>query len=162
KFRANMKIVISIVQLSSLIRKLVLVFIGLLTMQLHAGILSYDLPAPGRSYAFAAAESGPEGGKKSDSEKPEGGEKDGDSVEALAKAAQNPVADLISVPFQNNFNFGIGPNDVTQYILNFQPVVPVSLNENWNLITRTIVPIINQPSPASGVRSAFGLGDINP
>ncbi|MBN9690219.1 MAG: neuromedin U [Verrucomicrobia bacterium] len=83
-------------------------------------------------------------------------------TEALAKAAQNPVANLISVPFQNNFNFGLGPNEVTQWILNVQPVIPISLSSDWNLITRTIMPIINQPSPAPGVSSAFGLGDINP
>ena len=83
-------------------------------------------------------------------------------AEALAKAAQNPVANMISVPFQNNFNFGIGPEDVTQYILNVQPVIPISLNEDWNLITRTIIPIINQPSPAPGISPASGLGDINP
>ncbi|MBN9692596.1 MAG: neuromedin U [Verrucomicrobia bacterium] len=84
------------------------------------------------------------------------------SQEELAKAAQNPVAKLISVPFQNNFNFGVGPEQVTQYILNVQPVIPISLNEDWNLITRTIVPIINQPSPAPGISPASGLGDINP
>jgi len=80
----------------------------------------------------------------------------------LAKAAQNPLAKMISVPLQNNFNFGLGPNDATQWILNVQPVIPITLSEDWNLITRTILPIINQPSPAPGVRSAFGLGDINP
>jgi hypothetical protein len=80
----------------------------------------------------------------------------------LAKAAQNPLAKMISVPLQNNFNFGVGPNDATQWILNIQPVIPITLSENWNLITRTIFPIINQPSPAPGVRSASGLGDINP
>ena len=85
-----------------------------------------------------------------------------DSQEALAKAAQNPIAAMISVPFQNNFNFGIGPNNVMQYNLNVQPVIPISLSEDWNLITRTVIPTINQPSPAPGVRSAFGLGDINP
>jgi hypothetical protein len=85
-----------------------------------------------------------------------------ESDQALAQAAQNPVAKLISVPFQNNFNFNVGPRNVTQYILNVQPVIPVSLNEDWNLITRTIMPIINQPAPAPGTRSAFGLGDINP
>ena len=69
---------------------------------------------------------------------------------------------MISVPFQNNFNFGIGPNHAMQYNLNVQPVIPISLSEDWNLITRTIIPTINQPSPAPGVRSAFGLGDINP
>jgi hypothetical protein len=84
------------------------------------------------------------------------------STEDLAKATQNPVANLISVPFQNNFNFGVGPNKVMQYILKFQPVIPITLNEDWNLITRTILPTINQPSPAPGIRSAFGLGDLNP
>jgi hypothetical protein len=83
-------------------------------------------------------------------------------TEALAKEAQNPVAKLISVPFQNNFNFNVGPNNVTQYVLNVQPVVPFSLGEDWNLITRTVMPIINQPSAAPGAPSAFGLGDINP
>jgi len=80
----------------------------------------------------------------------------------LAKETQNPVASLISVPFQNNFNFDVGPRHVTQWIMNVQPVIPISLNDDWNLITRTIVPIINQPSVANHVRSAFGLGDINP
>jgi hypothetical protein len=83
-------------------------------------------------------------------------------TEKLAKETQNPIANLISVPFQNNFNFGIGPNDVTQWILNVQPVIPITLNKDWNLITRTIIPIINQPSPAAGIPSASGLGDINP
>jgi hypothetical protein len=91
-----------------------------------------------------------------------GGSASEPSAEELAKAVQNPVADLISVPLQNNFNFGVGPRDVTQWVLNVQPVIPIKLNEDWNLITRTILPIINQPSPARGVPSAFGLGDINP
>ena len=86
----------------------------------------------------------------------------GKSTEELAKEAQNPVAKLISVPFQNNFNFDVGPNNVTQYILNVQPVIPISLNDDWNLINRIIIPIINQPSPAPGVPNASGLGDINP
>src|SRR5271169_3126898 len=83
-------------------------------------------------------------------------EKGGLSAEELAKIAQNPVANMISVPFQNNFNFDVGPSKVTQYIMNFQPVIPITLNDNWNLITRWITPIINQPSPAPGVRSAAG------
>src|SRR5271165_3962848 len=83
-------------------------------------------------------------------------------TEELAKESQNPIANLISVPFQNNFNFGIGPKDATQWDLNVQPVIPITLNKDWNLITRTIMPIINQPSPAPGIESAFGLGDINP
>jgi hypothetical protein len=83
-------------------------------------------------------------------------------AEELAKETQNPVAKLISVPFQNNFNFNIGPNHVTQYDLNIQPVIPISLNKDWNLITRTIMPIISQPSAGPGIPSAAGLGDINP
>ena len=90
------------------------------------------------------------------------GDPESKSAEELAKETQNPVANLISVPCQNNFNFGLGPNDVTQWVLNVQPVIPIPLNKDWNLITRTIMPIINQPSPATGIPSAFGLGDINP
>jgi hypothetical protein len=85
-----------------------------------------------------------------------------DSDTELAKKTQNPVADLISVPFQNNFNFGAGPKDATIYVLNVQPVIPLRLTEDWNLITRIITPIINQPSLFDGADSAFGLGDINP
>jgi hypothetical protein len=60
----------------------------------------------------------------------------------LAKKTQNPVSDLISVPFQSNFNFGVGPDDDLLYILNIQPVMPFRLTEDWNLITRTILPLI--------------------
>jgi len=86
----------------------------------------------------------------------------GNKAEDLAKETQNPVANLISVPFQNNFNFNVGPDHVTQYILNVQPVIPFHLGDNWNLITRTIMPIISQPSAGPGIPSAAGLGDINP
>jgi len=78
----------------------------------------------------------------------------------LAKKTQNPVADLISVPFQYNVNFGVGPHDDVQYILNIQPVIPFKLTEDWNLISRTIVPLIYQPELAPGVGEVFGLGDI--
>jgi hypothetical protein len=84
------------------------------------------------------------------------------SEEELAKQTQNPVADLISVPFQNNFNFGTGSKDRTVWILNIQPVIPIKIGEEWNLITRTIMPVINQPSLFPGTSSATGLGDINP
>ena len=80
-----------------------------------------------------------------------------ESDSELAKKTQNPVADLISVPFQNNFNFNYGPNNDLQYVLNVQPVIPFHLTEDWNLITRTIIPVINQPWP----QSRGGLGDIN-
>lgn len=79
----------------------------------------------------------------------------------LAKQTQNPVSDLISVPFQNNTNFGIGPGDDTQNVLNIQPVWPFRLNEQWNLITRTIVPVSSQPGVLTGSSSEFGIGDIN-
>jgi len=62
-----------------------------------------------------------------------GGEQES-QTEKLAKETQNPIANLISVPFQNNFNFGIGPNGATQWILNIQPVIPITLNKDWNLI----------------------------
>jgi hypothetical protein len=86
----------------------------------------------------------------------------GHSTEELAKQTQNPVADLISVPLQNNFNFGAGSRDKMIYILNIQPVIPIKISEEWNLITRVIMPIINQPSLFPGIDSATGLGDINP
>ena len=80
--------------------------------------------------------------------------------EELAKETQNPVSELISVPFESNFNFGVGPNDDLQYILYVQPVVPFRLSEDWNLITRTIIPLIDQPELGPGVGDVFGLGDI--
>jgi hypothetical protein len=64
---------------------------------------------------------------------------------ALAKAAQNPVADLISFPLQNNTNFGVGPYDRDQNVLNIQPVIPLHISQKWNLITRTILPVVWQP-----------------
>src|SRR5262249_47799949 len=81
-----------------------------------------------------------------------------ESETELAKKTQNPVADLISVPFQNNFNFGAGSKDQMVYILNVQPVIPIHLTENWNLIARIITPIINQPSLFPHVDNASGLG----
>lgn len=77
----------------------------------------------------------------------------------LAKKLSNPVAALISVPLQNNFDFGAGPNgDGFQYKLNVQPVIPISLSENWNLISRTIVPIVYQEN-IFGKTSQAGLSD---
>ena len=87
----------------------------------------------------------------------------GPGEEELAKQTQNPVADLISVPFQNNYNFAAGlKHNHMIYLLNIQPVIPIKLTENWNLIARIIMPVINLPSLASGLGSATGLGDINP
>jgi len=79
---------------------------------------------------------------------------------ALAKAAQNPIADMISLPFQSNTNFDFGPLKKTQEVLNIQPVYPVNLNSEWNLITRTILPVISQPALTPSQDREFGLGDI--
>jgi hypothetical protein len=81
------------------------------------------------------------------------------SSEELAKLAQNPIANLISVPFQNNTNFNYGPEDGTQNILNIQPVIPITLSKEWNLITRTILPVIWQPQLGPDQDSSFVLGD---
>src|ERR1700747_3603373 len=70
-------------------------------------------------------------------------------TEDLAKASQNPVASLISVPLQNNSNFGIGPYDRTQNVLNIQPVVPMKATDKMNLIISWIAPIIYQPAPGT-------------
>ncbi len=72
------------------------------------------------------------------------------------------MASLISVPIQNNTNFNTGQLDETQNITNLQPVIPIKLDAEWNLITRWIVPIIYQPPLFDGDSSDFGLGDLNP
>jgi hypothetical protein len=87
------------------------------------------------------------------------------NADALRKAAQNPVASLISVPIQNNNNGGIDPGNRTQDVVNIQPVIPVKVNDNWNLIIRWITPIIYQPLPAPDPLpqvGVAGLGDMQP
>lgn len=79
---------------------------------------------------------------------------------SLAKAAQNPIADMISLPFQNNTNFKTGPLDKTQNVLNIQPVYPINLNADWNLITRSIVPVISQPAFTRTQDRENGIGDV--
>jgi hypothetical protein len=88
---------------------------------------------------------------------PSGG---GDSDAELAKKLSNPVASLISLPLQFNYDEGFGPKDAYKLSLNVQPVIPITLNEDWNLIVRTIVPIVYQDSVADGIDSQFGMGDI--
>ena len=79
---------------------------------------------------------------------------------ALAKQTQNPIADLISLPFQFNVNFGVGSHDRASAVLNIQPVIPFSLSDDWNLITRTILPVTYLPSLGPGGDEEFGIGDI--
>lgn len=82
-----------------------------------------------------------------------------DQAAELAKKLQNPVASLVQVPIQNNWDFGIGPANAMRYTANIQPVVPFSLNEDWNLVTRTILPVIYAESPTVGGSAKSGLGD---
>lgn len=85
-----------------------------------------------------------------------------ENSDELALKLSNPVARLISVPFQYNADFGLGPNDDSRQILVVQPVIPFEINDNWNLITRIITPVIlNTPTP-SGRGTDAGLGDMTP
>lgn len=77
----------------------------------------------------------------------------------LAQKLSNPVANLISVPLQYNLDFGIGPANATRHTINVQPVIPLALSEDWNVITRTILPIIYAEAPVKGGDDKFGLGD---
>lgn len=79
---------------------------------------------------------------------------------ALAKQLNNPVASLISVPFQLNYDRSIGPEDGDRHLLNIQPVVPLELSEDWNLVSRTILPVITQHDTAGHSGTQSGLGDI--
>lgn len=81
-------------------------------------------------------------------------------AENLAKQLSNPVSDLISVPFQLNYDDDIGLDDSgSRWTLNVQPVIPFSLNDNWNLVSRTIVPFVAIDGIPSGSGSHTGLGD---
>lgn len=112
---------------------------------LPAIALAQTQPAPA---APAAAQAGatPQAGPPSDAE--------------LAKQLANPVAALVSVPFQFNWEQPVGPDKDSRFIMNFQPVIPLGLNEDWNMILRWIMPFIGQPVLFEGGTPASGLGDI--
>src|SRR4029453_17624651 len=79
----------------------------------------------------------------------------------LAKKLSNPISDLVSVPLQFNWQQHVGPLELTQFILNFQPVMPFALNKRWNLIARVIMPFIGQPPFIVNGSGENGIGDID-
>jgi len=85
-----------------------------------------------------------------------------DSATELAKQARNPLTDLVNIPLENDFYFHAGENHSTVYVLNIQPVIPIPLIDDWNLITRTIIPVIRAAPLSAGESAVAGLGDINP
>ena len=91
--------------------------------------------------------------------KPSGPANSAEASEGLAQQSQNPIADLVSVPFQSNTNFNVGPFGRTQEILNVQPVVPMHISADWNMISRTIIPVVSQPNPIFD-SNTNGIGDI--
>ena len=117
--------------------------------------LALDQPVFDSSFTLAPADTTSSGGGTAATD-------DKASQEAeLAKKLQNPVAALISVPIQNNWDFGIGPAHAMKYTANIQPVVPISISKDWNLIIRTILPVIYQEALVSGPLARFapnGLG----
>jgi hypothetical protein len=80
-------------------------------------------------------------------------------ADELARQTQNPVASLITVPFEANWDMGIGAREATGTILNFQPVVPFELTPRWNMVLRTILPLSSQPDTGTGTQRISGLGD---
>ena len=80
-------------------------------------------------------------------------------ADKLAKQLANPIASLISVPFQTNTDFGIGSANGTKLTMNIQPVIPLSISTDWNLIARVILPVISQTDVAGESGNQFGLGD---
>ena len=92
---------------------------------------------------------------------PAAGDKTGDdtagqSASDLAKKLQNPIGDLYSFPFQGNTNFGVGPHSGAQEILNIQPVIPIHISDSWNIITRTILPVVWNPDMSPIPSRDFG------
>jgi hypothetical protein len=77
----------------------------------------------------------------------------------LSTKLSNPISDLISVPFQFNYDCCFEPEDGGPFLLNIQPVVPIRLNQDWNVIIRTILPVIGQGETVLGLGDHFGLGD---
>lgn len=123
---------------------------NLIMMKLRKRLWSISLMAVFALMAFIAF-SGPAAAQ---------GESNAQAAE-LARKLSNPVASLINVPFQFNWDHGLGYNDEgRRFLMNFQPVMPFQLNENWNLIARVIIPFIAQPVLFQDGSPASGMGDI--
>jgi hypothetical protein len=84
------------------------------------------------------------------------------SATDIAKLVQNPLADAIMIPFANDTNFGFGPYRQAGNVLNIQPVIPVHINDDWNLITRTTIPLMRQVRLSDTEGPRYGVGDIVP
>jgi len=79
---------------------------------------------------------------------------------SVLKTAKNPFPNETNVQFIYDANLGVGAHDKTQHVLTVQPLIPFSINEDWNLITRTIAPVISQPPAAAGEGWINGPGDV--
>ena len=126
-----------------------LLVLSFFTLLPCAPAFTQDMPDPASQAKPAAAQ-------------PADAESEEAKTAALAKAAQNPIADLISFPLQNNTAFGIGPYQRAQNELLIEPVIPLHITKDWNLITRTIWPQIVQPDSTQPTQGWTGFGDLNP
>jgi hypothetical protein len=127
------------------------------------GVGGWDAPSGVSLSLRWQGEDGGNVGGETDGEGFEGGgviEPGEDEIAELAKATQNPVADMISLPFQNNTYFQLGDYGRAANVLNIQPVVPIDLSDEWLLITRTILPVTYRPALFRGDSDEFGLGDL--
>jgi hypothetical protein len=86
----------------------------------------------------------------------------GDKATSDAQEAQNPIANIISVPFQNNTYLNYGPYKADANILVIQPVIPIAVSPDWNLITRWVTPIVSIPRTSASGRDISGLGNMEP
>jgi hypothetical protein len=140
---------VSTTQLTFRDRRRVISLVSLLILAACPSVLAQQSSTAGGSGTTASS---------SDDDKSEGPH----SADELRKATQNPVADLISVPFQNNTAFDIGPFSRIQDVLEIEPVIPVHLTKNWMLINRIIQPLVWQPYTNQPTGGEYGFGDMNP
>lgn len=127
------------------------ILVGLVCVSTTGSALAQTQPSFYRAMSLAPTDSATPGG---------GGPMDEAAQTAeLAKELQNPVANLITAPIQNNWDFGIGPADAVRYTANIQPVIPFSLSEDWLVVTRTILPVIYAELP--GKKEVHGVLEVN-